>query len=169
MKKSPVLDIQMMLWFHSQLVNKCPYRFGSKWKDGLKVSHLVGMAVDCSGYIVAQFRRCAINSLSMPDGSYIQHDAVRKWGWKKLASYDEVLNYIHDPDTVVICFIAPTKDKAGHVFEVYKGMTYESRGGHGVDNQSWRAYQNFPRQVFAYLVPTRNGSVMKNMPEGAKQ
>lgn len=136
--KTLQIDVARLLRLHALCVGKVAYKLGAKlprdWFPGRDPDH----KSDCSGYMDWMFQQLGI--ADMPDGSFVEKQWCVDQGFKP-TTYDHNGAGCLD-NHLRIGFIAPNpkKRKAGHVWLIYKGKTYECRGGVGVSSRPWSDY-----------------------------
>ncbi|ESY35256.1 muramidase [Mesorhizobium sp. LNJC384A00] len=110
------------------------YGYGKKIKPG-QVPGKDFQSVDCSGLVRELVRRSTSLGSSFPDGSVVQHDWVRKKGFKKV-DWEDGTSIDH---IVRIAFLSPNDVSSGigHVQLLYRDKTLESHGGVGPDSRTW--------------------------------
>ncbi|HEY7770827.1 glycoside hydrolase family 108 protein [Longimicrobium sp.] len=103
--------------------------------------------VDCSGFVREAIRRATTPRAAFPDGSVVQHEWVRKGGFRK-SNYEAAFKA---DGAVRIAFLRPqdSPKKIGHVVLVHNGRTYESHGGVGPDSRVW-GEQAWEKKAFVY-------------------
>jgi hypothetical protein len=131
------LDIQAMLrTLADQRRAGVVYNLGAKIP--LKPNLVPGKdykSVDCSGEVRFLLWVASGGRVVLPDGSWIQHQAVKKAGFKKSSVDSAKLQ-----DGVLrIAFLDPNDSHShiGHVVLVLNGETLESHGSHGPNRRAW--------------------------------
>lgn len=110
------------------------YGLGAKWNVNADVATLRKSDVDCSGFVRWILRQASGEVLSFPDGSWIQHEWVKKHGFK--ASSVEAGKLVDH--AVRIAFLSPQDGGGvGHVALIHNGETIESHGAAGPDRRPW--------------------------------
>ena len=118
-------------------------------------SHL--RELDCSG-LVSYFVHNTSQTRGFPDGSVDQHQWCED-NLRALRSYDDLAYTANDPARLFIGFVEPIYQdgemiEAGHVWFVWRGLTYESHGGYGVSSRGWLQPFMTQRHALAYEWPT---------------
>jgi cell wall-associated NlpC family hydrolase len=110
------------------------YEFGGKVALDDTAAEVRADTVDCSGYVRWLLRQASgEGTLTIPDGSVIQHEWVREQGFKR----SSVASALLADGALRIAFLAPKPRKAGHVALIRDGMTMESNGGNGPSRRRW--------------------------------
>jgi cell wall-associated NlpC family hydrolase len=110
------------------------YDFGGKAADLDMDSHGIE-DIDCSGFVRFALHRAG--GPTLPDGSVNQHAWCEEHALYQVEKYSDLRHTVKDKSRLFICFIPPKGRKAGHVWLVRGGFTYESHGGVGVDARKW--------------------------------
>lgn len=147
------VGIKRFLRLHNAL-DHVKYRLGAKASYGTTPSRI--RQIDCSGYARYMIYNCGGENL--PDGSWNQLDWCQKH-LRKLDKYSDVQYAANDESRLFIAFVKPVVVggrvvKAGHVWFVYCGETYESHGGKGVNKRHWNQLWAKLRGAVAFELPT---------------
>jgi cell wall-associated NlpC family hydrolase len=128
------IDTDLMIKVHDIVeVPGNQYKMGGKPDLFATADHVSDLAIDCSGYVRWLLHKATRGAVTIPDGSYIQHDYIEAQGYKH-SSVEA--GKLHD-GCVRVAFLAPRDGRAGHVAIIYQGETIESHGGTGPDRREW--------------------------------
>lgn len=110
------------------------YEFGGKVDLDADSAEVRAEGVDCSGYVRWLIHRATNGAVTMPDGSWVQHEWVQEAGFKPstIASAQLLDGYLR------IAFMSPRRGGGiGHVALILDGQTMESHGGAGPNRRKW--------------------------------
>lgn len=110
------------------------YGLGSKAPSLTALPGKDFLRIDCSGFVRWAVYQASYNKLKMPDGSVVQHDWVRKQGYK----VSDIASGKLKDGRVRIAFMSPADGGGvGHVALILNGWTLESHGGGGPNRREW--------------------------------
>jgi hypothetical protein len=154
------VDLRTFRSIFNAMKIRARYNFGAKANSlNQRVSDITG--IDCSGFSQLALHRATGGAAEAPDGSQNQRDWCEQIGLHKLAKYSDVQYAARDNSRLFICFIRPltirkTTIKAGHVWFVSEGRTYESSTPtNGVGSRHWNQLVFRVRHAVAFELPTR--------------
>lgn len=126
------------------------YRLGAKAAD-IGCIPGPGKQIDCSGWMRVLLRRAA-NAI-IPDGSWLQREWCESQGFKK-SVYTKDGAGLKD-GRVRIAFIRPKQGRAGHVWLVWMGGTFESYYRNGPGRRPWDTKTLKARCTDVYVLDMR--------------
>lgn len=124
------VDWSELIALHNEVVKAdCSYKLAAKAAPSAKAGTF--HKIDCSGYVRWLLLNAGVDQF--PDGSFIQHDAVRKAGFK--TSTIDALDL--GDNAIRIVFLSPLDGGGiGHVALWHNGKSVESHGGVGPDRRA---------------------------------
>lgn len=157
-----MVDLKEFKQIYGKCVGRIGYKLGAKIALSVSPDHLAGVSLaDCSGFCRWIVYRASDKKIIMPDGSWNQRVWCGAQGWHRLARYSDVglPEVKQDESRLFIGFMKPVmlgkkQIKAGHVWMISAGKTYESRGGKGVSSRAWNSPVLRLRCSDCYEVPT---------------
>ena len=126
------------------------YKLGAKAQDINSIPG-PGKSIDCSGWMRILLRRAA-NTI-IPDGSWLQREWCERQGFKR-STYDQNGAGLKD-GRVRIAFIRPKGERAGHVWALWMGKTFESYYRNGPGNRAWDTKTLKSRATDCYVLDMR--------------
>ena len=150
-----LIDLDLLRLLHKRVVTEGnQYGLGDKVPIGADSSEVQDEDVDCSGYVRWILHRATNEVFDIKDGSYIQHDYVKKIGFKK----STVANGTLADDVLRIAFLPPGRiGKIGHVALILNGKTIESHSGTGPDSRIWTPSKRWMSQTDVYVLTAPKG------------
>lgn len=125
------IDLPLLLSLVGKVQRRVKYRLGAK-APSLDCDSTEINSIDCSGWVRYLIYRATHGKVTMPDGSWTQHEWCKRQGFKKCAYANAGLL----DGRLRLAFINPT-NVPGHVWIIHNGQTIESYGGRGPSRRCW--------------------------------